>query len=151
MSRGSWAKRNEWEDKNSYFFGINAAFFSSVSTAVYIPLVGRVSESTSPVNADTQYIPPSNGRLKSLSIYSSNGTAPGDTVVTLTHNGGAGDIGQKLINIPSQTLTTFTFRDELTSGIFEWDISNGTSLAVELDPANNYDTMQVFVLFEIYK
>jgi len=151
MSRGSWAKRNEWEDKNSYFFGINASYFSSGAGLVYFPLVGSILEGFTAQASDVQFIPPGSGRLLSISTYSSNGTAPGTTIVRLIQNGGPSVIGQKSINISSQTVETSTFKDELTSGTFEWNINDGTSLAISIDPTNTHDNMNVFVLFEIYK
>jgi len=151
MSRGSWAKRNEWDDKNSYFFGINAAYFDSSGDAKYIPLVGSVSEGSSPTGQTTQFIPPGSGRLISLSTYCASATAPGSTVILINQNGGPGEIGRKTITIASQTVETHTFKDELTSGTFEWDINDGTSLALQLNPTNGHDNMNVFALFEIYK
>ena len=151
MSRGSWAKRNEWEDKNSYFFGINASYFNATSDAKYLPLVGSTIESSTSTSFLAQFTPPNSGRLVLISTYSANGTAPGSTIIKLTQNGGPGDIGVKTITMASQTKETFTFRDELTSGTFEWDINDGTSLAISLNPTNAHDTMNVFILFEIYK
>jgi len=151
MSRGSWAKRNEWDDKNSYFFGINASYFSSNTTAEYIPLVGSIGESADSTNVLVQFIPPGSGRLLSLTTYSSNSSAPGSTVVSLTQNGGAGDIGSKTITISSQTVESFDFKDDLTSGTMEWDINDGSSLAIKLDPTLALNTCNVFALFEIYK
>jgi len=151
MARGSWAKRGQWDDRNSYFFGINASYFNSGTSGKFIPLVGSISEGSSQTDANSQFIPPNSGRLVSLSIYSSNATAPGSTTIAIRGNGGPNTFGTKVITIPSQTLETFNFKDELASGTFEWDINDLTSVVISLSPTNAHDNMNVFVLFEIYK
>ena len=114
-------------------------------------MAGSTSENASPTNANTQFVPDGSGRLVLIVTHSANGTAPGSSIISLTQNGGPGDIGAKTIIMASQTKETFTFRDELTSGTFEWDINDGTSLALSINPTNAHDDMNVFVLFEIYK
>ena len=150
MSRGSWAKRNEWDDRNSYLFGINASYFRADAASVYIPVAGSIAENPDPASAVTQFIPGGSGRLVSLTTYCASGTAPGSTVIKLNQMG-PGELGAKTISIASQTIENFTFRDELTSGTFEWDINDGTSLGIQFNPTNNHDNMNVFALFEIYR
>lgn len=150
MSRGSWANRNDWGDRNSYMFGVNSSYFTTSLAAKYIPLAGSTSEGSASTDVQVQFSPGNSGRLVSLSIYSSASTAPGDTTALIKQNGSSIVLGRKQIEIPSQTLTTFNFRDELTSGTFEWNINTGTSIAIQLNPLNQPDTMNVFLLFEIY-
>jgi len=150
MSRGSWANRNEWDDKNPYFFGINASYFRNGSSAVYIPVLGSASESSDPSDIDVQFIPDGSGRLVSLTIYSTNAVAPDVTTIKLNQIG-VGELGLKNVTLLSQTVQTFTFKDELTSGTFEWDINDGTSIGISVEPDSAPDDVNAFILFEIYR
>jgi len=151
MLREPWADRGKWEDRNSYIFSINTRYFASSNSPFYMPLAGTDVESSSSTSPNVQFIPPNSGRLVSLAINSNAASAPGSTVVVLTHNGGPGEIGRKTITIGQDVLALHDFTENLTSGTMEWDINDGTSLAIQLNPTNTPDSLNIFVKFEIYK
>jgi hypothetical protein len=143
-----WSNRR-WEDKSTYLFPLNQNMFHSGTAEIFIPLVGNSGESASSTGGNVQFIPPNNGRLLSITCRSSNSTAPGGTFIKLYQNGGPGEIGRKFVSIQSETVQTFDFTSGLVSGTNEWNVDDGSSLAISIDTTNTPDDFGFYVLFEI--
>ena len=145
MSRGSWAKRNEWEDKESYIFPIIGAYSTTSAAKKYLPLVGNNSELSFSLSR-SKFLPSNSGRLLLLSFYTDAAVNPGSTEFALYDNNKSAEIASITIDVVSDTVYVLDFKNPDT-GNNEFD--GVGSMAISVDPDLSLDNQFFTALFEI--